>query len=264
MNAILELREAALRYGDRTLWQGLNLDVAPGEFVAVLGPNGAGKTSLLRVLLGERPLTAGVARIGGTPVRHGDPRVGYVPQQKAFPPNLPVRGRDLVRMGIDGHRWGLGWPNRATHQKTASLLSDVGAASLADAPVGTLSGGEQQRLRVAQALGSDPALLLCDEPLLSLDLQHQRAVAALLDRQRRERGTAVLMITHEINPILEYADRVLYLAGGRFRVGRPREVMTTEVLSELYGTRVDVVEVRGRLVIVGAEGGPADRAGASR
>lgn len=251
-DAPIALRGATLRFGERTLWDGLDLDVAPGEFLAVLGPNGSGKTSLLKVLLGQLGLSAGTASVVGRAARAGTPGVGYVPQQKAIDEGLTLRGRDLVGFGLDGHRWGPGLGGRARRRAAVgSALRSVGAEHFADAPVGRLSGGEQQRLRVAQALVGEPAVLLCDEPLLSLDLAHQQTVAGLIDARRRAAGTAVLFVTHEINPILPLVDRVLYLVGGQFRIGPPEEVMTSEVLSELYGTEVDVLRVRGRLVVVG-------------
>ena len=190
---------------------GLDLDVAPGEFLAVLGPNGSGKTSLLRVLLGMQPLTSGTAEIAGQPVRRGDKRIGYIPQQRAFDPTVTVRGVDLVGFGLDGHRWGLGWRHRKQRrQRVGTALQAVEATGYAHRPVGLLSGGEQQRLRVAQALVSEPALLPGDEPLLSLDVAHQRRVSQLIAKQARETGASVLFVTHEINPVLLLVDRVLY------------------------------------------------------
>jgi zinc/manganese transport system ATP-binding protein len=252
----VRLRGARLAFGRRVLWDGLDLDVAPGEFLAVLGPNGSGKTSLLRVLLGALDLSGGTAEIGGRPVGHGSALLGYVPQQKGMDPQLPLRGRDLVGLGVDGHRWGLTLGTAARRAKREAVdraLAAVGASAYADRPVGRLSGGEQQRLRVAQALVGDPSVLLCDEPLLSLDLAHQRAVAGLIDARRREHGTTVLFVTHEINPILRHVDRVLYLVDGRFRIGTPDEVMTSPTLSELYRTEVDVLRVRDRIIVVGAD-----------
>ena len=245
-------RDASVRFGSRTLWGGLDLDVAPGEFVAVLGPNGGGKTTLLKVLLGLQTLTAGTVQLCGRVPHRGSDLAGYIPQHRAFDRDVPMRGRDLVRFGRDGHRWGIGRSNRATRDAVEHVIAEVGAQSFADAPLGTLSGGEQQRLRIAQALLGDPRVLLCDEPLLSLDLQHQQITSALIDERRRRSGTSVLFVTHEINPILPFVDRVLYLVGSRWTVGAPDDVMTTECLSALYGARIDVLRVRDRIVVVGA------------
>ncbi len=248
----IRLRDTALRFADRTLWADLTLDVAAGEFLAVLGPNGSGKTSLLKVLLGLQSLSAGSVELCGRIPRRGSNVVGYIPQQKSFDGDLPLRGRDLVRLGLDGHRWGVGLPHRGAGKKVADVIEAVGATAYADAPIGLLSGGEQQRLRIAQSLLGDPRVLLCDEPLLSLDLQHQQAVSALIDARRREADTSVVFVTHEVNPILPMVDRILYLVGGRWAVGTPDEVMTGERLSDLYGTDVDVLRVRGRIVVIGA------------
>jgi len=250
--ALLSLRAAALTLGGRSLWRALDLDVAPGEFIAVLGANGSGKTSLLKTILGQLPLTAGTGLFLGEPLRHGDRRIGYIPQQRRPDDAVALRGRDLVALGVDGHRWGLPLPTAARRARIDGLLEAVGATHYARVPVASLSGGEQQRLRVGQALAGDPALLLCDEPLASLDLRSQRVVSDLIDRHRRERGFGVLFVTHDVNPILDRVDRVLYLAGGRFRIGSPDEVLRSDVLSELYASPVDVIRTRGRIVIVGA------------
>lgn len=259
----VELRGAAVERGARRLWSDLDLDVAPGEFIAILGPNGSGKTTLLTVLLGLLPLAAGEVRIGGRRPQQGSHRVGYVPQQKTLDASVPLRGRDFVGLGLDGHRFGpaLGRRRRERREHIDAALHQVGADPWADAPVGRLSGGEQQRLRVAQALVGDPALLLCDEPLLSLDLAHQRVVVDLIDRRRREHDSAVLFVTHELNPVLPAVDRVVYLVDGRVRIGTPDEVMTSETLSELYRTPVDVVRVRDRILVVGHEDAPVHHTG---
>ncbi|MFN8034783.1 MAG: ATP-binding cassette domain-containing protein [Acidimicrobiia bacterium] len=250
---VIRLRGAAVRFGDRVLFEDLDLDVAPREFLAIIGPNGVGKTTLLHVLLGALALSAGTVEVVGRAPRRGSSHVGYVPQQRTFDRDLPIRGRDLVRLGLDGHRFGIPRRSRVAVRRVANALDAVDAAHVADRPIGSLSGGEQQRLRIAQAVVGGPSVLLCDEPLLSLDLAHQQAVSAAINAQRARHGAAVLFVTHEINPILPYVDRVLYLVGGRWAVGTHQEVLTSEVLSDLYGTPVDVLHVRDRIVVVGAD-----------
>jgi len=250
---VLSVRGAALRRGDRELWTGLDLDVHPGELIAVLGPSGSGKTTLLRAILGLEKLSAGTITVLGEPVRaRGNRRIGYVPQSRPLPVNAALRGRDLVRLGVDGHRFGLPFPRRGDRARVDALIDAVGARSYADRPAGLLSGGEQQRLRVGQALADDPRLLLCDEPLTSLDLANQQTVVGLIDRHRRERDAAVLLVTHDVNPLLGKVDRILYIAGGRFTLGRPQEVLRSDVLSDLYGAHVFVLRAGDRLVVVGA------------
>lgn len=244
---VLQLADAEFRIGERSLWSGLTLDVQPGEFIAVLGANGAGKTSLLRVILGERPLANGSMRLAT-----GAHSIGYVPQHYAAAEGAPIRAGDLIGLAYDGQRFGFPWPNRQRRERVASTLREVDAVNLARTPVAELSGGQQQRIRIGQALAADPALLLCDEPFGSLDLNQQQIVAELIDRRRREHDTAVLLVTHDVNPVLSMVDRVLYLAGGRFRIGTVDEVMRSEVLSELYGAPVEVLTVGGRLVVLGS------------
>ena len=251
VSPVLEISDAALHRGDRELWSGLDLTVEPGEFIAVLGPSGSGKTTLLRSILGLQPLSSGSIRVAGEPVHRGNARIGYIPQQRSLAPDTSMRARDLVALGVHGSRFGFPIPHRGDRAKVDRLLEAVGAAHFAERRVGLLSGGEQQRLRVGQALADEPALLLCDEPLSNLDLANQVGVTDIIDRQRRERGAAVLFVTHDINPILGRVDRILYIAGGRFLLGTPEEVLQTRVLSDLYGTPVFVLRAGDRLVVVG-------------
>ena len=252
-DVVAELTGARLAFGERVLWDKLDLSVHAGEFIAVLGPNGTGKTSLLKVLLGQLPLTAGKVTVCGQPVEKGSRRIGYVPQHRAIDSGLSLRGCDLVGLGFDGHRWGLTTLRERSAKRAAvqRALDQVKGEALANVPVGVMSGGELQRVRIAQALTTDPVLLLCDEPLLNLDPANARLVSTLIDARRRDANTAVLFVTHEVNPVLPYVDRVLYLVDGRFRVGTVEEVMTSATLSELYRADIQVVKVGNRYVVVG-------------
>jgi len=254
-DVVAELTGARLAFGDRVLWDHLDLTVRAGEFVAVLGPNGTGKTSLLKVLLGQLTLSAGTATVGGRRVEAGSERIGYVPQHRSVERGLSMRGQDLVGLGYDGHRWGMASVRPADRSAKRGAvqraLRQVNGVHLAGMPVGVMSGGEMQRIRIAQALATDPVLLLCDEPLLNLDPANARLVSALIDQRRREANTAVLFVTHEVNPVLPFVDRVLYLVDGRFRIGTVEEVMTSQTLSELYRADIQVVKVGNRYVVVG-------------
>jgi zinc/manganese transport system ATP-binding protein len=249
--SVVSVEGLTLRFGERVLWQDLSFELDRGELLAVLGPNGTGKTSLIRILLGLLEPTVGTVTIDGRLPGETRSQVGYIPQQRIFDRDLALRGRDLVRLGLDGHRWGAARLSAAERRRLEQTIESVGASGYADAPLGRLSGGEQQRLRVAQALVSNPSLLLADEPLLSLDLAYQQIITGLLDSHRRSAGTPVVFVTHDINPVLSIVDRVLYLAPGSWAMGTPDEVLTSEALSALYGTPVDVVRLRGRVVVVG-------------
>ena len=255
----IELEGAAVRIGAATIWSGVDLAIEPGELVAVLGPNGAGKSTLLRVLLGLIPPSSGsVSVLGARPGRRND-AIGYLPQRHGFDASTRIRGIDLVRLGLDGDRWGLPLGRgREARERVDEVVALVGASAYARRPIGLLSGGEQQRLLIAQTLAARPELLLLDEPLDSLDLPNQTAVSALLARICRSENVAVLLVAHDVNPMLGELDRVVYVAGGRIVSGPPEVVITSETLSALYGVPIEVLRTSdGRLVVVGQPEAPA-------
>jgi zinc/manganese transport system ATP-binding protein len=252
---VLDVAGVSVSLSGREILDDVSFTVGPGEFTGLIGPNGAGKTTLLRVILGLQRPTRGQVMVGGRPRSPRNHSIGYVPQKVLLDPDLPMRARDLVALGIDGHRYGLRLPSRDRAAAVAEMLHAVDADRLAGARVGNLSGGEQQRVLIAQALISRPRLLLLDEPLANLDLRSGQEIISLLARIAREQQIAVLLSAHEMNPLLPVMDRIVYLAGGRAASGTTAEVVTSEVLSRLYGHHVDVLHVHGRILVVAGAAG---------
>jgi zinc/manganese transport system ATP-binding protein len=247
------LEDAAVELGRRTIWQHASLSIARGALVGLIGPNGTGKTTLLRVLLGQVRPSSGNVRVLGRPARRGNAQIGYVPQRRTLEADLALRGMDLVLLGLVGHRWGFGRASADERRKVAEAIAAVGADSFADQPVGILSGGEQQRLLIAQALLTHPQLLLLDEPLASLDLRSQHEIVHLVDNLRRERNITVLFVSHDLNPLLEVLSGLIYIMDGQPIAGTLDEVLQSELLSKLYETRVHLHETAdGHRFVVGA------------
>jgi zinc/manganese transport system ATP-binding protein len=249
MSAIA-LRDVRLSLDGRIVLDGVNLEIAIGEFVALLGPNGSGKTTLLRAVLGLVPPSRGSIHVLGRRASRGNPSIGYMPQVRGEVLTTRLSGWDFVASVVDGHRLGLPFVRRAGRAEIARALDLVGASELARQPLGGMSGGERQRLLLAQALIGDPRLLLLDEPLVNLDPHHEGDVIKLVKSLQRELGVTVLFSAHELNPLLGVIDRVLYLGGGRAALGTIEEVITGPVLSRLYGSEIEVVRVKGRIFVM--------------
>lgn len=249
----IELERVRVQYGRRVLLEDVSLTIRQGEFITILGPNGAGKSTMLKLLLGLLKPAAGTVRVLGKTPRRGNHEIGYAPQHRALEADLALRARDVVGFGLDGNRWGFSLPSRKRNSVIEQALTEVNALSFADAPVGQLSGGEQQRILIAQALLTDPRLLLLDEPLANLDIAHGQEIVTLVSKLCRERDVTVLLVSHDVNPLLPAIDRVLYIANGQSAIGTPDEVITSATLSKLYNSQVEVVQALGRLFVVGAE-----------
>jgi zinc/manganese transport system ATP-binding protein len=253
-NDLLRLENVGVRLGGRQILSGVSFTVTPGQFTGLIGPNGAGKTTLLRVILGLTPPTEGRVLLNGGPkTRQGGGLIGYVPQKLAIDQDMPLRARDVVGLGIDGNKLGFPLPSASRRRRITEALEAVGAESYADARIGELSGGEQQRVLIAHALIGRPKLLLLDEPLANLDLKSEQGIVSVLARLAHEQGIAVLISAHDLNPLLREIDTVVYVAGGRAAAGPTDEIIQSDVLSALYGSRVDVLHVNGRVLVIAGD-----------
>jgi len=251
---VLSVEQVNARLGTRTVLEDVSFEIRAGEFTGLIGSNGAGKTTLFRVILGLTPASRGRVLLAGGARSRRNPLIGYVPQKFLLDPDMPLRARDLVALGIDAHRFGIARPSRGRRERAEEMLAAVDALDFADKRVGLLSGGEQQRVLIAHALIGAPRLLLADEPLANLDLRSADEVVALLAKIARDQQIAVFISAHEINPLLPVMDRVVYLAAGRAVSGPAEEVVRSDVLSRLYGHHVDVLHVHGRVIVIAGAG----------
>jgi zinc/manganese transport system ATP-binding protein len=249
VNAV-DFERVTVRLGDRPVLADVSFAVRPGEFIGVLGPNGSGKTTLMRAILGLVAPASGRISLFGRPAARGDASVGYMPQVRRLPAALRLNGRDFLAAGYDGHRWGLPRLSVEGARQIDASLARVGAADLARRPLAQLSGGERQRLLLAQAIIGNPKLVLLDEPLISLDPRQQMRVIDIARRLAREDGATVLFSAHDLNPLVEAMDRVLYLGGGQAVLGSVAEVVRADVLSRLYGTDIEILEAGGRIFVM--------------
>jgi zinc/manganese transport system ATP-binding protein len=250
MTAVIELDHATLRLGGRAVLENISFAIQPGEFIGVLGPNGAGKTTLMRSILGLLPPSAGRVTVFGRPPQCGDASIGYLPQLRTVLPDLRVRGLDYIASSLNGERWGLPSVSAASRAAIEETLDAVGARDLSQRALSDMSGGERQRLLLAQALMGEPSLLLLDEPLISLDARHQEVVIDVIKKVCRERKITVLFSAHELNQLLGAIDRVLYLGNGQAELGTVEEVVTAPVLSRLYGTEIEVLRASGHIFVL--------------
>lgn len=252
-NNVLSTENIWVKFDDRYVLKDVNFKINEGEFVGLIGSNGAGKSTLLKVILGLLSPDKGSVNMFGQKSKKGNRLIGYVPQKVFLDRNMPLRGRDLVSLGLDGHKFGIPFPNKEKKRRVEEILKAVDAEKFADSPVGKLSGGEQQRLFIAQALLTDPKILLLDEPLSNLDIKSAYEVVKLVSRIARERKVAVILVAHDMNPLLGVMDKVLYLAQGNAVMGKTEDVFKDEVLTKLYGYPVQVLHVNGRIMVVGGQ-----------
>jgi zinc/manganese transport system ATP-binding protein len=255
---VLQVEGVSVAFSGRTILDDVSFEIRAGEFTGLIGSNGVGKTTLLRVILGVQRPGSGLVRVLGAPLSRRARSLGYVPQKVILDPDVPMRARDLVALGMDAHRFGVGRRSKQQRELVAEMLHAVDADAFADSRVGSLSGGEQQRVLIAHALISRPKLLLLDEPLANLDPKSVQEIVGLLHRVAADHQVAILLSAHEMNALLPVMDRIVYLTGGRAASGTTDEVVRPEVLSKLYGHHVDVLKLHGRVLVVAEPGAATD------
>lgn len=251
---IVSAKNLTAGFPGKIVWQDANFSISPGEFVAIIGPNGAGKTLLMRLLLGLKQPVGGEIKIFNAPPKRGNPRIGYVPQRHLIDDDTNIECLELVKLALSGKKWGLGFSSKDEKKSALDALEAVGATELANKPLNALSGGELQRIFLAEALVSNPDMLLLDEPLSNLDIRRAKELVQLINSVVRSRKVTALLVAHDINPLLPYLDKVVYIANGRAATGKPDEVLTSESLTALYGVHIEVIhDSRGNVAIIGIE-----------
>jgi len=250
----INLQNVTYQVGDKTILDNISLSINRGEFIVILGPNGSGKTTLLHLILGLRKATSGSVSVFGKPVRTGSQAIGYSPQVKPFDPDIPITGRDYVRLGLHGSHWGIDLDSKKLDAQVEEALSQLDSSEIKTKKLGRLSGGEQQRLSLAQALVGDPELLLLDEPLANLDISRQSEILGKISRFHKKHNHTIVLVAHDVNPLLPYIDRVVYVANTHVTIGKPTEVITEPVLSKLFGVPVKVFDIQGRIFVAADDG----------
>jgi zinc/manganese transport system ATP-binding protein len=250
---IITAENLAAGYRNNTVWRDASFTINRGEFVAIIGPNGAGKTTLFRLLLGLQPPLSGTIRVFDVQPRRGNPQIGYVPQRHGIDSEMNIESLELVRLAFSGKQWGFSI-SKKDRNAASEALNAVGSSTLAHRPLNALSGGELQRIFLAEALVSNPELLLLDEPLSNLDMRREKDLLQLVNNVVRSRNVTALLIAHNINPLLPFLDKVVFVANGRVATGDPEKVLTSEALTALYGSPIEVLhDSKGNVAIIGIE-----------
>jgi zinc/manganese transport system ATP-binding protein len=246
----VEAKGLSVGYNDRKVWSNANFKVERGEFVAVIGPNGAGKTTMFRMLLGLQQPSSGKLSVFGEKPRRGSSKIGYVPQRHGIDNETNIECLELIRLAHSSYKWGLSLSTKEEKRAAEEAIRAVGATDFAHKSLSALSGGELQKIFLAEALVSNPEMLLLDEPLSNLDLKRAQDLVGLIDKIVRSRNVTTFLVAHDINPLIESLDKIIYMANGKVATGKPEEVLTSKRLSELYGTHVEVLhDSRGHILI---------------
>ncbi len=254
---LVEATSLTAGYGRDIIWQSASFNIKAGEFVVLLGPNGAGKTTLFKLILGLKQPIGGQITVFGHVPEKGNSDISYMPQKRLIDSESRLNTIEYVKLGISGHKLGfsIGLRAKAERDKALRALELVDASKFADVSINKLSGGELQRIFLAQALVEEPKLLLLDEPLANLDIKREVELVDLIKNIIKQNNIAVVLIAHDINPLLSAIDRIIYIANKKVASGSPDEIVTSDNLSKLYGFNIEVLRSpSGQIAVLGTEG----------
>jgi zinc/manganese transport system ATP-binding protein len=254
----LQISDLTLTLGGNEILSNISASIEEGEFIGIFGPNGAGKTTLVRAIIGTLAPSRGSIKVLGENPGKAARQVGYMPQGHGGFDSTALSARSLVEAACGGDQWGIPWTSRDSKKEVDRVLEVTEADRYAGRPFSVLSGGERQRVMLAQALLGNPKILVLDEPLASLDPRNQALLIECVARVKRLTHTTILFVAHDMNPLTQVMDRVLYMAGGGAVLGKLDAVVTSDSLSKLYGFEIEVLRVGGRVFVISAEGGVAE------
>lgn len=251
--SVISAKNISLAYSHVSIVSHVTLDIFQGEFICILGPNGSGKSTFLRALLGLiKPVTGELSVLGNTP-QQGCLHIGYMPQMRHSPALTQLSSRAILEASIQSSRYGLPMTTKAKRERIETVLEMVNAKLYANRPLEQLSGGEKQRIYLAQALLDHPKILLLDEPLSNLDPHYQDVFIQLLYHIKQTLQVTILFTAHDPNPVLKVTNRVLYFAKGKCVIGSIDDIITSRTLSALYGTPIEVMPFKNRLLVLGED-----------
>jgi len=248
-NYAIEVENLTVKYGDEVALEDINFKLEHPSFLTIIGPNGSGKTTLLRTILGLIKPEKGYVKVlnidvlrNPTKARH---MIGYVPQRERISVNIPIRVADIVLMGRLARFGPLTTPSKYDMEKVKEALELVGMVDFWDKRFSSLSGGQQQRVLIARALAVEPKMLILDEPFSAVDIPTQREILNLLYNLRIRKGITVVMVTHDVNPVIECSDKIMILNKKLIAYGTPDEVIKDENLLKAYGVAIKIIPHEG-------------------
>lgn len=245
---VIECQNLDIRLGAHLILSGLNFQIKENQFIGIFGPNGSGKTTFMKALLGIIPYANGQVVVLGKTPQKARKQIGYIPQNRDME-LFRLKGRDFIATSIHGHKLGLPFLTKKDLYHIDSVLDLVHARDLAFIPLCEMSGGQRQRLLLAQALLGNPQLIIMDEPFSNLDPKWVKIILSLIKDLQEQRKLTVLLSTHDLNPLIKVMDKVICIGNHQAILGEVDQVITSDILTGLYGFPIDVIKTDQHLFV---------------